>query len=68
VQVDLSKVAQYKIEYDELKQQVDSNNIQLWDCRTTDEYTGLRLAARRGGHIPAALHFEWSTALNRKII
>jgi thiosulfate/3-mercaptopyruvate sulfurtransferase len=66
VQVDLSKVAQYKIEYDELKQQVDSNNIQLWDCRTTDEYTGLRLAARRGGHIPAALHFEWSTALDRQ--
>ena len=40
--------------------------MQLWDCRTTDEYTGLRLAARRGGHIPGALHFEWSTALNRE--
>ena len=24
------------------------------------------MAARRGGHIPNALHFEWSTALNRE--
>ena len=46
--------------------EVNHKNIQLWDCRTIDEYTGLRLAARRGGHIPNALHFEWSTALNRE--
>lgn len=32
----------------------------------SDEYSGVRLAARRGGHIQNALHFEWSTALNRQ--
>ena len=62
VQVNLNSVQQYRVEYNELLQQVQQQNIQLWDCRTNEEYTGLRLAARRGGHIPNALHFEWSTA------
>lgn len=66
VPVDLTHTANYQIQYDELLQSVTHNVIQLWDCRTSDEYTGLRLAARRGGHIPNARHFEWSTALNRQ--
>ncbi|MFW2099607.1 sulfurtransferase [Acinetobacter johnsonii] len=66
VQVDQAKIQQYRIEYAELLEKVRSSQVQLWDCRTEDEYTGLRLAARRGGHIPNALHFEWSTALNRE--
>lgn len=57
---------QYQVHYDELLELVQNNQTQIWDCRTEDEYTGLRLAARRGGHIPGALHFEWSTALNRQ--
>ena len=66
VQVDQAKIQQYRIEYTELLEKVQNSEVQLWDCRTEDEYTGLRLAARRGGHIPNALHFEWSTALNRE--
>ena len=64
--VDSDAVQQHRIEYDELLQNIEAQDIQLWDCRSHDEYTGLRLAARRGGHIPNALHFEWSTALNRE--
>ena len=56
----------YRIEYENLLEKVQHQQIQLWDCRTEDEYTGQRLAARKGGHIPNALHFEWSTALNRQ--
>jgi len=56
----------YRIEYDSLLEKVNLQQVQLWDCRTADEYKGQRLAARKGGHIPGALHFEWSTALNRQ--
>lgn len=56
----------YRIEYAALLEQVQQGRVQLWDCRSEDEYTGLRLAARRGGHIPNAMHYEWSTALNRQ--
>ncbi len=66
VPVNLERKAEFQIDYDELKQLIENEKIQVWDCRTEDEYTGLRLAARRGGHIPGARHFEWSTALNRQ--
>ena len=66
VKVNQAQIDQYQIKYSELLEKVKNNNIQLWDCRTEDEYSGLRLAARRGGHIPNARHFEWSTALNRE--
>lgn len=66
VVVNLKNVAQFRIEYDELKKRVEQQSIQLWDCRTEDEYTGLRMTARRGGHILGARHFEWSTAIARQ--
>ena len=65
-QVNLAQKNRHQIEYAELLEKVQNKTTQIWDCRTEDEYTGLRLAARRGGHIPGALHFEWSTALNRE--
>ncbi len=66
VQVDLGQIEKYRVKYDLLRQMIKEDSTQLWDCRTFDEYTGLRLAARRGGHIPGARHFEWSTALDRQ--
>ena len=62
----LNNIDQYRIQYSELLEKVQQQNIQLWDCRTEEEYTGQRLAARRNGHIPNAIHFEWSTAINRQ--
>ena len=64
--VEIQNIEQPRIEYDELLSKVSQDNVQVWDCRTVEEYTGQRLAARRGGHIPSARHFEWSTALNRQ--
>lgn len=64
--VNLQGIEKYRIKYEELLEKVQKNAVQIWDCRTTEEYTGQRLAARRGGHLPNALHFEWSTAINRQ--
>ena len=64
--VKTENISQPRIEYSKLLQQVKADQVQIWDCRTAEEYTGQRLAARRGGHIPSARHFEWSTALNRQ--
>ncbi|GAB3051176.1 rhodanese-like domain-containing protein [Acinetobacter apis] len=59
-------LSQYQISYHDVLQLVEKKEVQIWDCRTFDEYTGQRLAARRGGHMPNALNYEWSRALNRE--
>lgn len=64
--VNTEGIHQPRIDYDTLLSKVKAGGCQVWDCRTVEEYTGQRLAARRGGHIPNARHFEWSTALNRQ--
>jgi thiosulfate/3-mercaptopyruvate sulfurtransferase len=32
----------------------------IWDVRSLDEYTGAKALAARGGHIPGAVHLEWT--------
>ncbi|MBV1882012.1 MAG: sulfurtransferase [Pseudomonadales bacterium] len=40
-------------------------NMVIWDARSKEEYLGLRVVARRGGHIPGAQHYEWTTAMDK---
>ncbi|MEY2864066.1 MAG: hypothetical protein RLY58_1773 [Pseudomonadota bacterium] len=57
---------QVGIDHTELLALLDSPNLTLWDCRSAEEYSGDRLAARRGGHIPRAIHYEWTQAMDRQ--
>lgn len=36
----------------------------VWDARSRDEYTGAKLQSARGGHIPGAVHCEWTELLD----
>lgn len=56
---------QPEISADELCASLDQGIYRIWDCRSLEEYTGDRLAARRGGHIPSAQHYEWTRAMDR---
>lgn len=44
---------------------LDDPSVVLLDCRTPAEYRGEKRFADRGGHIPGAVHFEWTEALDR---
>ena len=37
----------------------------IWDARSLDEYTGTKVLAKQGGHIPGATHLEWTETLNK---
>lgn len=43
---------------------LDNENVVTCDTRSTAEYTGEDARAERGGHIPGAVHLEWTHAVN----
>jgi thiosulfate/3-mercaptopyruvate sulfurtransferase len=42
-----------------VRERLGRPDVALLDARTPDEYAGRDLRARRGGHIPGAVHLEW---------
>lgn len=49
----------------ELKKRVIDKSIQIWDARSPLEYSGEKVNAAKGGHIPGAKHYEWTTAMDQ---
>ncbi len=41
-------------------------SVVLLDARAPEEYSGERLFARRGGHIPGAVNLEWTEGMDRE--
>lgn len=40
------------------------DNVVILDTRSPHEYMGTKVFAARGGHIPGAVHYEWTRAMN----
>lgn len=56
---------QSEVSAEQLIAGLEQDQYRLWDCRSLEEYTGERLAARRGGHLPSAKHYEWTRVMDR---
>jgi len=54
------------IEAEEIMAQLDSGNLQIWDARTPEEYSGERGVAERNGHIPGAINCNWTNMMDFK--
>lgn len=39
-------------------------DLALWDTRSPEEYRGERLTAARPGHLPGAIHLEWTQCMD----
>lgn len=39
--------------------------VALWDSRSPEEFTGSVVRAQRAGHIPGAVNYEWTRAIDR---
>lgn len=37
----------------------------IWDARSPEEYLGIRVNSKRGGHIPGAINYNWENAIDR---
>ena len=45
---------------------LDDDNVVILDTRNPHEYTGSKVFAMRGGHIPGAINIEWTDAMDNK--
>lgn len=41
-------------------------DLVIWDARSHEEYIGTKMLAQKAGHIPGAIHFEWTHAMDRE--
>lgn len=46
--------------------QQDRRDLCVLDARSAEEYRGLSVRAARAGHIPGAVHFEWTRGMDRE--
>lgn len=65
-QSDLPLQAAPRADADWLLSRLGDPDVALWDARSPDEFHGQRLLAKRGGHIPGAVNYEWTRAMNRE--
>lgn len=38
----------------------------IWDARSEEEYSGVRAFAQKAGHIPGAVHYEWTEVMDKQ--
>ncbi|AMO54737.1 thiosulfate sulfurtransferase [Endozoicomonas montiporae] len=43
---------------------LENASTAIWDARSPAEYTGEKVLAMRAGHIPGAINFEWTAAMD----
>ncbi|MEX1081954.1 MAG: sulfurtransferase [Halofilum sp. (in: g-proteobacteria)] len=48
-----------------IMERLDHENFLTLDARSPEEYAGTAVRAARGGHIPGAVHYEWTRAMDR---
>ncbi len=46
-------------EIEDILPRLNDADFAVWDARTPEEYTGSKVLAQRGGHIPGAINLDW---------
>ena len=75
--INQATASDYKISEDKLTLNVKAdmpfilNNLNnedftIWDARSKEEYEGSKAFAAKGGHIPGALHYEWTNGMDKE--
>lgn len=54
----------YTATLDELLASLDDPQQVIWDARSPEEHRGEKVFAKKGGHIPGAVNFEWTAGMD----
>lgn len=53
------------MEKEEILEHIGQAHFAVWDARGADEYRGERQTSQKNGHIPGAIHCEWTELMDR---
>ena len=51
---------------DTVREALGQADLTIWDCRSAEEFAGIKLTAARNGHIPGATHLDWLDLIDRE--
>lgn len=51
---------------DAVQEALGRSDLTIWDCRSAEEYAGVKVTAARNGHIPGAVHLDWLDLIDRR--
>lgn len=61
-----TRYPEVRAEADYIQTRIGHPNAVIWDTRRPAEYAGTEVRANRGGHIPGAVHLDW-TELQKEV-
>ena len=50
---------------DTVREALGQTDLTIWDCRSAEEFAGIKITAARNGHIPGATHLDWLDLIDR---
>lgn len=61
----LNNTGKGTVDADYIKTKLNTTTTALLDARSTAEYSGQKAFAAKAGHIPGAIHYEWTEAMDK---
>ena len=62
IKVDAGPIARI----DAVREALGQSDVAIWDCRSAEEYAGIKRTAARNGHMPGAAHLDWLDLIDRR--
>ena len=53
------------VDKDYLQDNLARKDLIVWDARSPEEYTGEKMLTTRAGHMPSAVNYEWTQAMDQ---
>lgn len=61
----LENTGRFTVNREYVREHLNEKNVALLDARSLPEYSGAKMFADKAGHIPGAIHYEWTEAMDR---
>ena len=58
------QASRYSVDKDDILALLGAGNTLIWDARSPAEYSGEKILAAKGGHIPGAINCEWTQLMD----